>query len=161
MAQFLKNHWKMKNKEQQHQSPLFGKDEYKVAKWSTARSCLCVCVCVCVCVSCLVMPDSLQPHRLQPTRPPPSMGLSRQEHWSGLPFPSPKGTIERKKVKSFSRVWLSATPWTVAHQVPPSVEFSRQEYQSWVPFPSPEGGVIILHYMYLITDHRQIWKKCS
>ena len=26
-------------------------------------------------------------------------GFSRQEHWSGLPFPSPKGTIERKKVK--------------------------------------------------------------
>ena len=25
------------------------------------------------------------------------MGVSRQEHWSGLPFPSPKGTIERKK----------------------------------------------------------------
>ena len=24
------------------------------------------------------------------------MGFSRQEHWSGLPFPSPKGTIERK-----------------------------------------------------------------
>ena len=27
---------------------------------------VCVCVCVCVCVSCLVMSDSLQPHRLQP-----------------------------------------------------------------------------------------------
>ena len=26
------------------------------------------------------------------------MGFSRQEHWSGLPFPSPKETIERKKV---------------------------------------------------------------
>jgi len=25
------------------------------------------------------------------------MGSSRQEHWSGLPFPSPKGTIKRKK----------------------------------------------------------------
>ena len=22
---------------------------------------------------------------------PPSMGFSRQEHWSGLPFPSPEG----------------------------------------------------------------------
>uniref|UniRef100_A0AC11D1P0 Four and a half LIM domains 5 n=1 Tax=Ovis aries TaxID=9940 RepID=A0AC11D1P0_SHEEP len=35
---------------------------------------------------------------------PPSLGFSRQEHWSGLPFPSPKGTIERKKVKSLSCV---------------------------------------------------------
>ena len=27
------------------------------------------CMCVCVCVSCLVVSGSLQPHRLQPTRP--------------------------------------------------------------------------------------------
>ena len=32
------------------------------------------------------------------------------------------------KVKSISRVRLSATPWTVAHQAPPSMGFSRQEY---------------------------------
>jgi len=25
---------------------------------------------------------------------PPSLGLSRQEHWSGLPFPSPIGETE-------------------------------------------------------------------
>ena len=41
------------------------------------------------------------------------------------------------KVKSLSRVWLFATPWTVAHQAPPSMGFSRQEYWSGVPFPSP------------------------
>ena len=61
------------------------------------------------------------------------MGFSRQEHWSGLPFPSPKGTSERKKVKSLQ---LFATPWTVAYQTPPSMEFSRQEYWSRLPFPS-------------------------
>ena len=27
----------------------------------------------------------------------------------------------------FSHVWLSATPWTIAHQVPLSMEFSKQE----------------------------------
>ena len=42
------------------------------------------------------------------------------------------------KVKSLSRVWLFATPWTVAHQAPSSIEFSRQEYWSGLPFPSPE-----------------------
>ena len=41
------------------------------------------------------------------------------------------------KVKSLSRVWLLATPWTVAHQAPPSMGFSRQEYWSGVPLPSP------------------------
>ena len=33
--------------------------------------------------------DSVQPHRRQPTRLPQSLGFSRQEHWSGLPLPSP------------------------------------------------------------------------
>ena len=69
------------------------------------------------------------------------MGFSRQEHWSGLPFPSPKGTTERKKVKSLSCVQLFATSWTVAYQTPPSMEFSRQEYWSGLPFPSPANTI--------------------
>ena len=94
---------------------------------------------------------------------PPSMGFSRQEYWSGLPFPSPgelpdpgiettslnspaladrffttSATWETLlKVKSLSCVQLFATLWTVAHQAPPSVGFSRQEYWSGLPFPSP------------------------
>ena len=36
-----------------------------------------------------------------------------------------------------SCVWLSATPWTVAHQAPLSMGFSRQEYWSGFPFPFP------------------------
>ena len=39
----------------------------------------------------------------------------------------------------FSRVCLSATPWTVAHQAHPSLGFSRKEYWSGSPFPSPGG----------------------
>ena len=65
------------------------------------------------------------------------MGFSREEHWSGLPFPSPKGTIERKKVKSLSRVQLFETPRTVVYQAPPFMEFSRQEFWSGLPFPAP------------------------
>ena len=41
------------------------------------------------------------------------------------------------KVKSLSRFWLLATPWTAAHQAPLSMGFSRQEYWSGVPLPSP------------------------
>ena len=37
------------------------------------------------------------------------------------------------KVKSLSRVWLLATPWTVAYQAPPSMGFSRQQYWSGEP----------------------------
>ena len=67
---------------------------------------------------------------------PPSLGFSRQEHWSGLPFPSPMYESEKRK---WSRSVLSdlATPWTAAYQAPPSMGFSRQEYWSGVPLPSP------------------------
>ena len=41
------------------------------------------------------------------------------------------------KVKSLSRVWLFAAPWTISYQAPLSMGFSRQEYQSRLPFPSP------------------------
>ena len=69
---------------------------------------------------------------------PPSLGFSRQEHWSGLPFPSPIQESEKWKVKgkSLSRVRLLATPWTAAYQAPPSMGFSRQEYWSGMPLPS-------------------------
>ena len=38
-----------------------------------------------------VLYDSLRPHGLVAYQAPPSMGLSRQACWSGLPFPSPRG----------------------------------------------------------------------
>ena len=41
------------------------------------------------------------------------------------------------KVKSLSRVWRLATPWTAAYQAPLSMGFSRQEYWSGVLLPSP------------------------
>ena len=37
------------------------------------------------------------PHRWQPTRLPLSLGFSRQEHWSGLPFLSPMNESEKGK----------------------------------------------------------------
>ena len=59
------------------------------------------------------------------------------------------------KVKLLGRVRLSATPWTVAHQVPPSMGFSRQEYWSGVPLPSP------IRNIYLITNAivDSVWEK--
>ena len=69
-------------------------------------------------------------------RAPPSMGFSRQEYLSGLPFPSPVRKYEVGEVKSLSRVRLFVAPWTVAYQAPPSMGFSRQEYLSGLPFSS-------------------------
>ena len=45
--------------------------------------------------------------------------------------------LPSEEVKSFSRVRLFETPWTVAYQAPLSMGFSRQEYWSGLPFPSP------------------------
>ena len=39
---------------------------------------------------------------------PPSLGFSRQEHWSGLPFPSPMNESEKWK---WSRSVLSNSSW--------------------------------------------------
>ena len=44
---------------------------------------------------------------------PPSLGFSRQEHWIGLPFPSP--VPESEVAQSCPTL---ATPWTAVHQAP-------------------------------------------
>ena len=58
------------------------------------------------------------------------MRFSRQEYWSGWPFPSP---MHACMLSHFSHVQLCATPWTAAHQVPLSMEFCGQEYWSGLP----------------------------
>ena len=69
---------------------------------------------------------------------PLSLGFSRQEYWSGLPFPSP---MHACMLSRFSHVRLCVTPWTAAHQAPLSMGFSRQKYWSGLPFPSPEVAI--------------------
>ena len=50
----------------------------------------------CCCLITLVVSNSVRPHRWQPTRLR-SLGFSRQEYWSGLPFPSPVHESEKWK----------------------------------------------------------------
>ena len=38
---------------------------------------------------------TVRPHKWQPTRLPRTLGFSRQEHWSRLPFPSPMHESEK------------------------------------------------------------------
>ena len=90
---------------------------------------------------------------------PPSLGFSRQEHWSGLPFPSPMHESEKWKWK-WNRAQVSATPWTLAHQAPPSMGFSRQEYWSGVPVPSPVTCKLVSQHLILCptcSPHTPFW----
>ena len=62
-------------------------DSVRPYRWKPTRlpnSCCCCC-----CYVASVVSDSVRPHKRQPTRLPQSLGFSWQEHWSGLPFPSP------------------------------------------------------------------------
>ena len=69
-----------------------------------------------------------------PGSPIPGILQARTLEWVAISFSN--AWKWKVKVKSLSRVWLFATPWTVAHQAPPSMGFSRQEDWSGVPLPS-------------------------
>ena len=69
-----------------------------------------------------------------PGFPVPGTLQARTLEWVAISFSN--AWKWKVKVKSLSRVWLLATPWTAAYQAPPSIGFSRQEYWSGVPLPS-------------------------
>ena len=54
--------------------------------------------------------------------------------WESLPLSPRRNDLS---MCSLGRVWLSATPWTVACQAPLSVGFLKQKFWSGLPFPSP------------------------
>ena len=107
-----------------------------------------ICVCVCIYLYIYIIYMLLLSHfshvRLCETpqtaahQASPSLGFSRQEHWSGLPFLLQCMTV---KMKSLSCVQLLATPWTVAYQAAPSMGF-----------PGKSTGVgchCLLRYIYI------------
>ena len=77
------------------------------------------------------MSNSVRPHGWQSTkfpqfpRPP---GFSRQEHWSGLPFPSPMHESEKWK-------WSSGIPYFLQFK---SV-FGNKEFMIWATVSSQSG----------------------
>ena len=70
-----------------------------------------------------------------PGSPVPGILQARTLEWLAISFSN--AWKWKMKSKSFSHVWLLATPWTAAYQAPLSMGFSRQEYWSGVPLPSP------------------------
>ena len=89
-------------------------------------------------------------------QPPLSLGLSRQEYWSGLPFPSP---MHACMLSRFSPVRLCVTPWTAAHKAPLSTGFSRQEYWSGLPLPSPCYDIVWWMIKCWIRLNPELWAR--
>ena len=58
-----------------------------------------------------VMSDSLRPYGLVAYQAPPFMGFSRQEYWSGLPFPSPGDLPNLLFIFIFLKKNLLGMPW--------------------------------------------------
>ena len=76
---------------------------------------------------------------------PQSLGFSRQEHWSGLPFASPMHESESEVAQSCPTL-SDPMDCTAAHQAPLFMGFSRQEYWSGVPLSSPPMPLHINNY---------------
>ena len=66
--------------------------------------CVCVCVCVCVCTWLLSRARLFTAPWTAHPQAPLSMGFSRQEYWSRLPFPS-SGDLSDPGTK------LECPPW--------------------------------------------------
>ena len=91
--------------------------------------------------SCQLCPTLCNPQDGSPPGyPVPEIFQARTLEWVAISFSN--AWKWKVKVKSPSRVWLLATPWTVAYQASPSMGFSRQEYWSGVPLPSPNEALL-------------------
>ena len=70
-----------------------------------------------------------------PGSPVPGILQARILEWVAISFSN--AWKWKVKVKPFSCVQLSATPWNAAYQAPLSMGFSSQECWSGLPLPSP------------------------
>ena len=89
-----------------------------------------------------------------PGSPIPEILQARTLEWVAISFSN--AWKWKVKVKSLSRVWLLATPWTAAYQAPLSTGFSRQEDWSGVPLPSP--CTVYSHWKNPLKD---VWMSLS
>ena len=90
-----------------------------------------------------------------PGSPVPGILQARTLQWVAISFSN--AWKWKVKVKSLSRVWLLATPWTAAYQAPPTMGFSMQEYWSGVLLPSP---LICAYPHNFFSDSFRVICKC-
>ena len=90
-----------------------------------------------------------------PGSPVPWILQARTLEWVAISFSN--AWKWKVKVKTLSRVWLFATPWTTAYQAPLSMGFSRQEYWSGVPLPSPRWKTVFLKMVLQLPLNFPLW----
>ena len=95
------------------------------------------------------------------------MEFSRQEYWSGLPFPSPRGGggLVAKLCPTLATCELGT------YQAPRSMGFFRQEYWNGLPFPSgdlPDPGLLHCRQILYQLNHKgnpntqsHVWLFCD
>ena len=106
----------------------------------------------------------MRPHR----QAPPSLGFSRQEHWSGLPFPSPMHESEvTQSCLTPSDPMDCSLPGSSVYGILQAILL----YWSGVPFPSPISTELLLiippleNYQYkelrVCMSKLQAFKMCT
>ena len=101
------------------------------------NECVCVCGYTCLC----------NPHGLQPTRSLIPWKFSRQEYWSGLPFPSP-GDLPHPGIKAGSRT-LQAD--ALLSEPPGKPDSTGNNIQYPVINHSRNEGVCVCVHMYIFV----------
>ena len=92
-----------------------------------------------------------------PGSPVPGILQARILEWVVISFTN--AWRWKMKVKSLSRVWLWATPWTAAYRAPPFMGFSRQEYWSGMPLQGTNfsRGFLVAQMVENLPAMLEIW----
>ena len=101
--------------------------------------------------SCPTLPDPMDCSL--PGSSIPGIFQAKVLEWGAISFSS--ACKWKVKVKSPSRAWLLATPWTAVYQAPLSMGFSRHEYWSGLPFAFSQSCLTDWNSSVLIS--LQLW----
>ena len=88
------------------------------------------------------------------------MGFSRQEYWSGLPFPSPGGSSQPRDWTQVSHI-VGRCFYHLSHQ---GIWLSLHSYTSITPFVSSNNlQIVLIHYIckWLPQHCENITRACS
>ena len=121
------------------------------------KLCVCVCVCVCVCEKWLSRVRLFATPWIVARQDPLSMGFSRQEYWSGLPFPSP-GDLPNPGIEPGSPA-LQAD--ALSSEPPGKPWRSFRDYKWLTQVPKPRIHTMPWSMLFLLQPLAPIPEQCS